>query len=265
MIKKFFKKRKKWKKRKINDLEDYINENFKNINIETNNTFKYKQRAVIIDKFFLLEDGPYVMNFFNILKEIVNDSENFNNNAYLFRNGNFIDFKWGTNIIAEIKDLNYENIKKNANNKNNYYNENKTNEDYLNYFNTLNCGDLADFILEYIEMANNYLILMISNSSVFDNLEKMNAIDIINTNIMLYIGLTNYIVTISNNENKRKLYLKYNYGHLVEGIYMTNYIYDRNYEYTKFFFIKIKNLKCLNNHVFVVKIFVLILNMKKYF
>ena len=46
-----------------------------------------------------------------------------------------------TNIIAEIKFLNYENIKKNTNNKNDYYNENKINKDYLNYFNTL------DFIL----------------------------------------------------------------------------------------------------------------------
>ncbi len=134
-----------------------------------------------------------------------------------------------SSIEAEVFDLNTNMLKPHPQ-KVSYYNgiedDDIEKEYYLQFFNDLKDSELIYFLHEVIEVFSGGVIFLVCKPKIFQSLVDLKLIGDVNKNVQFHIGLTNGIINdttnIINNDNKRKSYMKYNFGIPVEATYITS-------------------------------------------
>ena len=205
------------------------------------------QRSVTIGSFFLLEDGPNVKKFTDILRPLLDDFNLLERDFTYILDDKFMNLKLSSSSIeAEVSNLKIDMLKPHPQ-KLSYHNKNA--EDYLQFFNNYKDLELIYFLNYIIEnFSVGGVILLICKSELFQSLIDLKLISDVNKNVQFHIGLTNGIVndTVNIINNERKFYMKYNFGTPVEAMYTTDE--KDNNEFSKITFHLNRKLKSMEKN-----------------
>ena len=188
------------------DETDDILPSFKDTRISEEKT-ELNQRAVSIGSFFLLEDGPNIQKFTNILRPLLEDFEKLRRDFTYILDDKFMNLKLSSSSIeAEVFNLNKHALKPHPQNFSYYEDED---EYYLQFFNDLKGDELIYFLYEVIEVFSGGVIFLVCKPEFFQSLGDLKLIGNVNKNVQFRIGLTNGVindtVNIVNNDEKENL------------------------------------------------------------
>jgi len=223
---------------KEDEIEDFIGNSFKKFNLQEHQY--HRQRALVVGDYFLLENTQDVEKYFTIFEKLLHDFKKTKVDGWYTFIDKYIEFRWSTDIDAEVRNLNMNLI---ANSPESNYNKaffGEEDEDlnsnpdknrilieyFTNLFNTVKAEDVGSLLNECIleEYAEDHQLLVV-NSSFFDTLKVLGYIGNINMNVQVHIALTDGVLNNNslfiNNDNKNTVNMKYDYGLPVETLYMT--------------------------------------------